>query len=205
MAADDGEVVVVVHGFASIRLWMLPLCWRLRSHGYRVINWGYPSLRRNMAAHAARFYEYISKSLVHERRIHIVAHSMGAIVVRAALSEGAVANLGRIVLLAPPNRGTPAARLAAPLFGRLFRGIADLSDRADSAACRLPAECSLDLGVLAARFDLLVPVSHTHVAGESDHLVLNASHNSLLLSPAPARLAATFLKSGRFERCGSKR
>jgi hypothetical protein len=123
---------------------------------------------------------------------------MGAIVVRAALSEGAVTNLGRIVLLAPPNRGTPVARLAAPLFGRICRGIADLSDRADSTACRLPAECSKDVGILAARFDLLVPVSHTHLAGESDHRVLNASHNSLLLSPAPARLAANFLKTGQF-------
>jgi hypothetical protein len=35
-AADRNGVIVVVHGFAGSRLWMLPLCWRLRS---RVTTW----------------------------------------------------------------------------------------------------------------------------------------------------------------------
>jgi hypothetical protein len=33
----------------------------------------------------------------------------------------------------------------------------------------------------------------------SDHLVLNASHNSLLLTRTPARLVVSFLETGRFE------
>jgi len=197
--ADPDDVVVVIHGFAGSRLWMLPLCWRLRSRGYRVVNWGYPSLRGNVATHAARLHDYLSESLFRERCVHLVAHSMGAIVVRAALSMGPAANLGRVVLLSPPNRGTPIARWAAPLLGRLCQGIADLSDHMGSTVCRLPVGCPTGVGILAARFDLLVPIASTHLTGASDHLVLNASHNSLLLTRTPARLVVTFLETGRFE------
>lgn len=199
-AADRNGVIVVVHGFAGNRLWMLPLCWRLRSHGHRVNNWGYASLRGNVATHAARLYDHISQFISHERCIHVVAHSMGAIVVRAALAMGPVANLGRVVLLAPPNRGAPIARLATPLAGRLCQGVADLSDHPGSFVCRLTGACPADVGVVAARFDVLVPTSHTHLDCEREHVVLRASHNSLLISRTAATLVMAFLDTGQFGR-----
>ncbi len=107
--AED-ELIVAVHGFAGKRLWMHVLCSRLRSRGCRVSNWGYASLCGSIAKHAQRFHEYLVVSLSDERRVHIVAHSMGAIIVRAALSMGPVANLGRVVLLAPPNTRRPQCR-----------------------------------------------------------------------------------------------
>ena len=179
---------------------MRPLCSRLRSQGCRVSNWGYPSLCGSIAEHARRFYEYVAVSLFEERRIHIVAHSMGAIVVRAALSIGHVVNLGRVVLLAPPNHGTPLARNAGRIVGRLCRGIADLSDRPDSLVNRLPSLCPVEVGIVAAKFDILVPIASTHLDGECQHAVLNATHNSLLLSRTVANLALAFMATGQFER-----
>jgi hypothetical protein len=139
-------------------------------------------------------------SLSKERRIHIVAHSMGAIVARTALSTGhPLTNLGRVVLLAPPNRGTPVARYAAKVVGHVCQGIADLSDHSDSFVSRLPSPNSVDVGIIAARFDVLVPVANTHLDGECQHVVLNATHNSLLVSRAAANCVRAFLATGRFE------
>jgi pimeloyl-ACP methyl ester carboxylesterase len=198
-SAED-QLIIVVHGFAGKRLWMRPLCARLRSQGYRVSNWGYASLRGSIAEHGRRFHEYVAVSLSEERRIHIVAHSMGAIVVRAALAMGPVGNLGRVVLLAPPNHGTPVARNAGRIVGRVCRGIGDLSDGPDSFVNRLRSPPPMDVGVVAAKFDILVPVASTHLDGECQHIVLNATHNSLLLSGRVANLVLAFIAAGRFGR-----
>ena len=195
------DCIVVVHGFAGSRLCMRPLCWRLRAHGCRVDNWGYASLRGAIAEHAQRLFEHLAMSLSKERRIHIVAHSMGAIVARTALSTGRpLTNLGRVVLLAPPNHGTPVARYAAKIVGRVCQGIADLSDHDGSFVSRLPSPNSVDIGIIAARFDVLVPVANTHLDGERHHVVLNATHNSLLFSRAAANHILAFIATGRFER-----
>lgn len=192
------DCIVVVHGFAGKRLWMYPLCFRLRSRGFRVTNWGYPSLWQTIAEHAGRFREYLAHSLSDEPCVHIIAHSMGAIVVRSALAQGPLANLGRVILFAPPNQGTPVARHAARIVGRLSKGIGDLSDQRNSYVNRLPGLHSIDVGIVAARFDMLVPVACTHVDGERQHVVLNATHNSLLLSRTAVDLALSFIATGSF-------
>lgn len=43
------------------------------------------------------------------KRIHLVAHSIGALVVREYLARGKPERLGRVVLLAAPNQGSPIA------------------------------------------------------------------------------------------------
>jgi pimeloyl-ACP methyl ester carboxylesterase len=193
------ELIVVLHGFAGKRIFMLPLCSRLRKRGYRVANWGYASLIGSVEKHAARFHNYLLGSHAQERQIHIVAHSMGSIVVRAALSIGAVTNLGRIVFLAPPNSGSPVARCASRILGRACQTLADLSDRPDSFVNRLPKLSAVDIGVLAARYDILVPIANTRLSEEHQYVVLNATHNSLLLSPKASNLACSFIATGRFD------
>jgi hypothetical protein len=76
--------------------------------------------------------------------------------------------------------------------------VAEIAAHADSYVDRLPPWNGGDLGVIAGRFDLTVPVSRTHLDGASDHIVLNATHNGLLFSPSAARLAARFLQTGHF-------
>lgn len=197
-AATSPEFVLVVHGLSSMRLWMMPLCARLRARNYRVGNWGYASvLGGSIEQHGARLYEHLTDSLAKEARIHIVAHSMGSIVVRSALSMGEVGNIGRVVLFAPPNRGTPLARWAGPLLGRVCKPLKDLSDGENSYVNRLPAFDGVDVAVVAARFDLLVPVSNTRLGDDRQHVVLNATHNSLLVSRRAADIASSFLSTGR--------
>ena len=117
------DSIVVVHGFAGKRVWMYPLCFRLRSRGFRVTNWGYSSLWHTIAEHPERLREYLAHSLSDEPCVHIIAHSMGAIVVRSALAMGPVANLGRVILFAPPNQGTPVARHARDSWGVSAKGL----------------------------------------------------------------------------------
>ena len=195
---SDRELVIVLHGFGAHRLWMVLLCRRLRRQGYRVENWGYRSLFRRIETHGERLFEDLTVRLADEPQVHIVAHSMGSIVTRFALSLGKVPNLGRVVLLAPPNRGILFARVASTVVGWPCRCLRQISSRSDSFANQLPQEVAAEIGVLAGRFDWLVPPSRTHFDQQADHRVILADHNSLLVSQQALELTVAFLSHGKF-------
>lgn len=201
-SAPPRELVFVLHGFASGRLVMWPLVRRLERAGYRVRNWGYPSVLRRTEDHARRLHEALRRADASAEvdRIHLVAHSMGGIVARRALQLGPIARLGRLVMLAPPNGGSRAANPWASSLGRIIRPIAELSEREDSYVNRLPPPEGVEFGVLAASADHMVRRGRTHLAGQRDHLVIPALHTVLALRRATALQVIAFLRQGHFER-----
>jgi pimeloyl-ACP methyl ester carboxylesterase len=70
-------------------------------------------------------------------RLHFVGHSMGAIVVRRALAISRPRKLGRVVILAPPNRGARLADVALRLFGPRLVAATELCSHPDSYVNRL--------------------------------------------------------------------
>ncbi|QDT13634.1 Alpha/beta hydrolase family protein [Planctomycetes bacterium K23_9] len=190
--------MLVIHGFTCHRIWLTPTCRRLQRKGYRTDNWGYKSFFRSIQVHGDALHTHLVNDLATEERIDILAHSMGSLVTRYALSKGGISNLGRIVLIAPPSRGTPVARFVAPLIGGISKCVREMSDAANSFASLLPTSIPNDVGVVTAKFDHLVPNRCTHIDCERDHTTLWATHNSLLFSPQVTRLADHFFRHGRF-------
>lgn len=197
--SDTPEKVILIHGFASSAFVLQPLRFRLRGFGYQPECWSYPSLFGSIETHAARFREYLESLDKEGQPYHIVAHSMGSIITRVALSEGPLTGLQRIVLLAPPNAGSPMTRLAPPFVKKYCLPVAELADIPTSFVNNLNFETSVDVGVIAARFDMLIPLASTHLEGQCAHTVLPASHSSLLLSGRMATHVREFLRHGRFE------
>ena len=130
------------------------------------------------------------------KRIHLVAHSMGALVVREYLAAGKPARLGRVVLLAAPNHGTP---LAEPLKwkplgrdDRSGRGGLLLSDASPIEACRTTADYApgILMGNRPGWFPYLSPfikgpddgvvaVDSGRLEGMADFRVLTTSHTRM--------------------------
>jgi len=169
---------------------------RLQRIGYLTHNWGYPSLSGRLDHHARCLRQIIDERLESGSRVHVVAHSMGSIVTRLALSLGD--NSGRAVLIAPPNRGSPVARFLAPLMPSFCPVVDELSSHPNSFVNRLPPCGNVEIGCIAARFDLLVPPSCTELDGQADRVCLTATHNSLVFQRRTARLVHAFLSTGRF-------
>ena len=188
------DCVIVVHGFAGKRLWMWPLANRLR-RDFDVVNWSYFSFAGSVERHAEHLSEYLvtTASQNTNRTVHLVAHSMGSIVARAALSMAMPANFGRLVLLAPPNSGSPIARIASKGLGWACQPLVDLSDSPNSYVNSMPTHTEPPTAVIAARYDLLVPLESAKLVGSSQHTVLAATHNSLLFSPRVGKMVTNFL------------
>ena len=193
-----GDLVVIIHGLSATRLVMWPLSRRLGREGFRVKYWSYPSLFGSVQTHGLKLREYLSSDLSGEFRIHIVAHSMGCIVLRAALAEGVLKHLGRIVMLAPPNRGSPIAGVVYRFLGWLIPPTKDLSSDRASYVHRLSEWDGPEVGIIAAKYDILIPVANTMLERQSAHQVVCGTHNSILFSPQVGTKVANFLRTGSF-------
>jgi len=123
---------------------------------------------------------------------------MGSIITRLAIAESGWEGLGRAVFLAPPNHGAPFARTLAPLLQWVSQPLREISTSPTSLVNSMPGSFPVDVGVIAGRFDLTVPSSRTHLSSEHEHITINATHNSMLLSGKVANLAASFLNHGKF-------
>jgi pimeloyl-ACP methyl ester carboxylesterase len=200
LSPQPNDVVVLVHGLAGHRAVMSPLARALRGHFSQVRSWGYSSLWARIERHGLALAKELRS--LDERatgRIHLVTHSMGGIVGRLALAEYTPRHLGRVLMLAPPNRGSHLATRAAPYLGRFFPPIAQMCDDAGSFVASLPP-VGAELGIIAASRDLLVREDATHLAGETDHITLPGRHLSLLWNRTTAEQVRHFLQHGRFHR-----
>ena len=196
-----GEWVVLTHGFMANRWMLAPLSSRLRHDGWQTRCWGYESWWTSVRVHAAGFADLL-RSLDDDPAVstlHLVTHSMGCIIGRAALDRYRPAKLGRFVMLAPPNRGSFVATATAGFFGRVLKPVAELTTRTDSLVNTTPQPEGVQVGVIAAERDALVALDATRLDVPHDHITLPCLHSSLLFRRDSADLIATFLATGSFE------
>ncbi len=199
MCPANNQIVVLVHGLSAKRLVMWPVQRHFARAGYQTLNWSYRSTTRSTRFHASRLaarLQALDRDPVDQ--IHIVAHSMGAIVVRVALQEYLPGKLGRVVMLAPPNRGSFAARWVTPLVGWCFPTMAELSDRPDSYVNRLAEPAGYEFGVIAASRDRVIARSSVRLAGAADFVVIPSHHGVLPWHAETSRRTQSFIESGRF-------
>ncbi|MGI9515811.1 MAG: esterase/lipase family protein [Pirellulaceae bacterium] len=194
------EPVFFVHGFLSKRLLMKPLQWQVGRYGFPTAGWGYPSYLGSLKWHASRLRPVLEQFSRQHEQFHVVAHSMGSIVFRLAMEYGPLNGLGRVVLMAPPNQGTPTARLISPLFCLFCAGVPELSDKPASLVHHIKTPQPLEIGIIAGRFDWIVPRSRTPLPCQVDHICVKSTHNTMLVQPRVARRVVEFLENGHFQR-----
>lgn len=194
------ERVFLLHGIGAHPWMMRRLARRLELAGYEVNNWGYASVLGSIETHSERLAGDLQKAEEDPTvsAIHIVAHSMGSIVARHALTQYLPAKLRRIVLLGPPNHGSPWATVFGPLLRLICRPIDQLATRSGSFVRSLAPITAVEFGVVAAGHDLLVPLDSTHLEGEREHCVVPCLHSMLLFRDDVAELVGHFLAAGTF-------
>jgi pimeloyl-ACP methyl ester carboxylesterase len=188
-------------------MWLLGR--RLAGCGFRPLLFGYPSLSADPIRNAERLHRWIQALDV--PRLHLLAHSLGGLVVLQMFHRYPEPPPGRVLLLGAPVQGSAVARrvhslaLTRPLLGRsaidallegapAWRGGRELGV---IAGTRGPGLGTLT-GGLARPNDGTVAVAETHLPGASAELELTVGHSGLLLDRRVARAACRFLRQGRF-------
>ena len=207
MGDHQSETVVLVHGLAGSRLDMVLLARGLKRTGFSVKNWGYWSLNTSIKTHAERLAEMIRELAASDsiKRIHLVGHSMGSIIIRATLAnhfrDEWNLKLARAVLLAPPNRGSFIATTFTPWMGWLTPSLDELSDRPDSFVNRLPNSLKMrgvEFGVIEASKDRVIRPDCVQLEGQADFACVEGHHGILTWYPKTLQLVEQFLRAGNF-------
>ena len=213
---QNSEAIILLHGLKRTRLSMDKAGRVLACNGYKIVNTGYPSTQHKvepMALHcigqAVEECEVAGVS-----KIHFLTHSLGGILIRYYLSVEAIAKLGRVVMLAPPNRGSEIVdKLGNWRLFYLLNGPAglQLGTAQDSLPNRL-GTVNFEAGVIAGDktanplLSLLFPeandgkvsVSRTQVEGMRDFIVLPYSHTFIMRHDQAIQQALHFIQQGRF-------
>jgi triacylglycerol lipase len=207
------ETVFLLHGLGRTSRSMKRLERELALHGYRVHSLDLPTTHESIENLADRVSEAVSHSTHPDDRVSFVTHSLGGIVVRRYLSRNPKVNLGRVVMLAPPNEGSELADLLNRI--PLVRDMAGPTRRelGTKSSLPCPGPVGFQVGVIAGTRSInplswrvipgpddgVVSVESAKVRGMSDFITVRHSHTFIMNAPDVIAQTLRFLETGTFE------
>lgn len=210
------ECVVLLHGLNRSWRAMNKMADALQRDGFSTANVDYPSQQGTVEGLAplAVSSGVDQCRLSGASRIHFVTHSLGGILLRYAHGIEPIPELGRVVMLGPPNQGSEVIdRTRNWSLTRMFSGEAGMqlgTAPEDIPAKLLPVDFELGIvagtatispfmsAMLPKQDDGKVTVERTKADGMSDFLVVPVSHFAIMRNKRVIENTKAFLNSGQF-------
>ena len=213
------DCVILLHGLARTSRAMHKLEVALEPN-YQVVNLTYPSKEHTVEKLSTLTIPTVLKACKTTGKIHFVTHSMGGIIVRQYLSQHWIENIGRVVMLGPPNQGS---ELTDYFYNNwLYRKIngpagLQLGTKNNNEQTSVPINLegvNFNLGVIAGtksynpffskllvgKDDGKVSVERTKVSGMNDHLVLPVNHTFMMQDSIVIDQVKHYLQHSKFKR-----
>jgi len=212
--ARGADCVIFLHGLARTSASMGKIAAAFKESGYEVANVSYPSRKHPIEQLAPLAIDAGLETCASSDTIHFVTHSLGGILVRYYLEREEISNLGRVVMIAPPNQGSEVVDGLQRFPGyKMLNGPAglQLGTDTDSVPVNL-GPVDYDVGIIAGTrtFNPLlsqylanpddgkVSVERTKIEGMSDFIEVPSSHPFIMRSSLVIEQAILFIKNGRF-------
>jgi hypothetical protein len=216
--ASQAECVILLHGMGRTSFSMSDIEASLQNRHYHVWNESYPSLSQPVETLSAPAVEaglaYCQGKQA--QRIHFVTHSLGGIIVRYYLQDHKIENLGRIVMLAPPNRGSEVAdQMKDGFFYQTIMGPAAQELGTDETSLpNVLKPIDGEIGIIAGKTDGepwflpeipgdddgKVAVERTKLPEMKDFLLVNVGHTFIMNDEEVIRQVIYFLQHGVFDK-----
>jgi triacylglycerol lipase len=210
------EYVVLLHGLARTSSSMNALGAFLSNQGYQVLNIDYPSRKHQIIELATIVRREVILKTSDAVRVHFITHSMGGIILRYIQKDNPLPNLGRVVMLSPPNHGSEVVdKLGGLWFFELINGPAGKQLGTDkSSICQKLGRVNFELGIVTGNRSinwinsLIIPgkddgkvsVESAKVEGMADFLLVHVSHPFIMNDKTVMTQCVYFLRNGVFSK-----
>ena len=216
---NGNECVVLLHGLNRSLRAMDDMAEALHEAGYTTANTDYPSQAGTIEELAPLAVDTGLRECraTGAAKIHFVTHSLGGILLRYRQQQEPIPDLGRVVMLGPPNQGSEVIDEYRDwgAAAEIFSGPAGL--QLGTGEDGIPAQLGpvdFELGIIAGvgsinpwmsailpgMDDGKVTVESTRVVGMADFMIVDSSHHYLMNSETVIRNTIAFLKTGSFPR-----
>lgn len=205
---QERKAVFLIHGWGVRAVSMMRLASALADEGFTVYNYDYPTSKRNIEEHSGIFLALYRRILNTEKpaNAYFVTHSMGGILLRAALSQMSETECRRmdaVVMLGPPNRGSVLAYFGKNKVARgINASLADMTPSEDSYVQNIPPPPFLPpVGIIAGKYDGKVALASTFLPDglPCRHTIVPCTHPGLRNPKYTLAPILSFFRSKSFE------
>lgn len=216
----SGKAVILIHGLIRSSKSMARMRVPFEKDGYLVFGFDYASTQHSIVDAAGHLREAIA-SLDGVEEINFVVHSMGGLVVRTYLKDGADPRIQRMVMLGVPNQGAALADIAKDwqLFKTLFGPSGqELVTDGKGLIKNLPTP-EFEFAIIAGSrgtaqgFNPLIPgdddgtvsVESARLPGARDFMTSQCLHSFLMYRAENVAASVRFIETGKLRAEGERR
>ncbi len=219
-ADSEQQCVILLHGLGRSASSMNKIAQTLQDRGYRVWNKSYPSTSEKvkpLAAEAIKLgLDHCLSSTRPAQQVHFVTHSMGGILVRAYLQDQQLPQLGRIVMISPPNKGSEIVDLLGDfsLFQYLMGPAAGQMGTDKQSIVKQLNPIAGQIGIIAGKstsdpwFSPFIPgdddgkvsVESAKLEEMADFLIVDNGHTFIMRADEVIQQVQHFLHNGKFSK-----
>ena len=209
--------VVLLHGLARTAGSMDSMGKTLSKAGYRVCNIDYPSRKHRIDKLTSEFVVPEIQDCFRDALtpVHFVTHSLGGIIVRQLAAEHKQINIGRVVMLSPPNQGSEVVDKLGTwgLFEWINGPAGKQLGTPENALPNQLGPATFELGIITGNRSInlilstLIPgpddgkvsIKNARLDGMQDFLVVEQTHPFIMRNDTVQSQTLHFLQNGHFQ------
>ncbi len=208
------NVVILLHGLARTSNSMEKMEATLKAEGYEVHNLDYPSRHQSINTLATIVRAQVQAVTDSDDTIHFLTHSLGGIIVRTIQKEDPLENIGRVVMLSPPNQGSELVDTLGDYsaFGWVNGPAGNQLGTDTNGFIASLGPVDFDLGVITGDYSInginsmIIPgdddgkvsIESAKVEGMNAYKVIHATHPYIMKNDEAITLTIQFLETGAF-------
>jgi pimeloyl-ACP methyl ester carboxylesterase len=209
--------IVLLHGLARTAGSMDSMEKHLSKAGFKVCNIDYPSRHHRVEKLISEFVvpEIQSCFIDPLMPVHFVTHSLGGIIVRQIAVEHKQINIGRVVMLSPPNQGSEVVDKMGTwgLFEWINGPAGKQLGTLENALPKQLGPATFELGIITGNRSInlilstLIPgpddgkvsIKNAQLDGMQDFLVVEQTHPFIMANDTVQSQTLHFLQNGNFQ------
>ena len=209
------KTIVLIHGIHGERSDLSLLNEKLQQKGFKTYNFHYPSTKYPIEKLSSNYLKpFLAKLNSQNQSISFLTHSMGGILLRHYLYKNKDIDIEKIIMLAPPNKGSDLV----DIFGNNFIFKKRYGPAGQQIGTDLEQNLHLSnleeykVGIIAGDktdhpyFSIFIPgkddgkvaLTNTFIDSDFDFLIVPCGHETILKSKIVLRAVDNYLKKGEF-------